>query len=107
MELSSPGTGGWRSRATAASTLRNPNHVTIACETEDGGDAGQPVTDQQYRALVCAASEAKRRYPDSLRYLVRHADISPQSRPGCPGDRWLSSGRFEALAQTLGLKIVR
>ena len=85
----------------------NPNHVTIACETEDGGDANHAVTDQQYRALVCAASEAKRRYPDSLRYLVRHADISPQSRPGCPGDRWLSSGRFEALAQTLGLKIVR
>jgi N-acetyl-anhydromuramyl-L-alanine amidase AmpD len=84
----------------------NPNHVTITCETEDLGDARQPVTDLQYKALLCAAFEAKQRYPDSLRYLVRHADISPQSRPGCPGDRWLSSGRFEALAHALGLKIV-
>jgi N-acetyl-anhydromuramyl-L-alanine amidase AmpD len=85
----------------------NPNHVTISCETEDGGDANQPVTDEQYTALVWAASEAKQRYPESLRYLVRHADISPQSRSGCPGDRWLSSGRFEALANTLGLQTVR
>jgi len=80
--------------------------VTVTCETEDLGDASQPVTDRQYEALLCAAFEARQRYPDSLRYLVRHADISPQSRPDCPGDRWLSSGRFEALAHTLGLKIV-
>lgn len=84
----------------------NPNHVTVACETEDLGDASQPVTDLQYRALLCAAFEAKQRYPKSLRYLVRHADISPQSRAGCPGDRWWSSGRLEALARAVGLKIV-
>lgn len=84
----------------------NPNHVTVTCETEDLGDVHQPVTDRQYDALVYAIREAKLRYPQSLRYLVRHADISPQSRPDCPGDRWLSSGLFEALADTVKLKIV-
>jgi N-acetyl-anhydromuramyl-L-alanine amidase AmpD len=84
----------------------NPNHVTVSCETEDLGNAEQPVTDLQYQALLYAGLEAKQRYPDSLRYLVRHADISPQSRPCCPGGRWLSSGRFEALARALELKMV-
>jgi N-acetyl-anhydromuramyl-L-alanine amidase AmpD len=85
----------------------NPNHVTVTCETEDLGDASQAVTDRQYAALLQAVWEAKLRYPNSLRYLACHADISPQSRQNCPGERWLSSGRFEALANTLGLKIVR
>jgi N-acetyl-anhydromuramyl-L-alanine amidase AmpD len=84
----------------------NPNHVTISCETEDHGDPTQPVSDRQFAAVLYAGVEAKLRYPDSLRYLIRHADISPQSRPNCPGDRWLSSGRFEALANTLGLQLV-
>lgn len=84
----------------------NPNHVTVSCETDDGGDLCQPVTDHQYRAVLCAAREAKRRYPRSLKYLLRHADISPQSRPNCPGDRWTASGRFAALARELGLKTV-
>jgi N-acetyl-anhydromuramyl-L-alanine amidase AmpD len=84
----------------------NPNHVTVTCETEDLGNPSQPVTELQHRALLCAAFEAKQRYPDSLRYLLRHSDISPQSRADCPGDRWLASGRFEALAHTLGLKTV-
>lgn len=84
----------------------NPNHVTVSCETEDLGDPSQPVTNLQYHALLCAAREAKERYPDSLRYLVSHADISPQSRADCPGERWLASGRFEALARALDLKIM-
>jgi N-acetyl-anhydromuramyl-L-alanine amidase AmpD len=84
----------------------NPNHVTVSCDTEDRGDLCQPVTDQQFSAVLSAAQEAKRRYPSSLRYLVRHADISPQSRANCPGDRWVASGRFEALAVALGLKTV-
>jgi hypothetical protein len=82
----------------------NPNHVTVTCETEDLGEAAQEVSDGQYNAVLYAAWEAMQRYPTSLRYLLRHADISPQSRAGCPGDRWLSSGRFEALADTLGLR---
>jgi N-acetyl-anhydromuramyl-L-alanine amidase AmpD len=84
----------------------NPNHVTVTCETEDGGDTESLVTDAQFSAVLYAACEAKMRYPDSLRYLARHADISPQSRTQCPGDRWIASGRFEALAQAVGLKIL-
>jgi N-acetyl-anhydromuramyl-L-alanine amidase AmpD len=84
----------------------NPNQVTISCETEDGGDPSRPVTDGQYRAVLYAAREAKRRYPASLKYLLRHADISPQSRANCPGDRWTASGRFKALADELGFRTV-
>lgn len=84
----------------------NPNHVTVSCETEDRGDVNKAVTDAQFEAVLYAAWEAKQRYPESLRYLARHADISPQSRPNCPGDRWTASGRFEALAGSLELKIV-
>ena len=84
----------------------NPNHVTVTCETEDQGDPSRPVSDEQFEAVLYAASEAKRRYPKALRYLVRHSDISPQSRHNCPGDRWDTSGRFQALADALGLKLV-
>jgi len=82
----------------------NPNHVTVTCETEDRGESGLEVSDDQYNAVLYAAWEAMQRYPTSLRYLARHADISPQSRADCPGDRWLLTGRFEALAETLGPK---
>jgi len=82
----------------------NPNHITVSCETEDLGDASQEVTDGQFNAVLYAAWEAKLRYPTSLRYLARHTDISPQSRANCPGERWLASGRFQRLADTLGLK---
>jgi N-acetyl-anhydromuramyl-L-alanine amidase AmpD len=82
----------------------NPNHVTITCETEDDGDPDQPVTDQQFNAVLYAAWEAKLRYPQSLRFLAQHADISPQSRTQCPGDRWVASGRFVRLAEALGLQ---
>jgi N-acetyl-anhydromuramyl-L-alanine amidase AmpD len=84
----------------------NPNHVTVTCELEDSGRTDGDVSDQQFDAVVSAAREAKRRYPSSLRYLARHADISPQSRPNCPGGRWLTSGRFQALAELVGLKTV-
>jgi N-acetyl-anhydromuramyl-L-alanine amidase AmpD len=83
----------------------NPNHITISCETEDGGDCRAEVTDSQFNAVLYAGWEAKLRFPESLRFLARHADISPHSRAACPGDRWLASGRFHALAEELGLKI--
>jgi N-acetyl-anhydromuramyl-L-alanine amidase AmpD len=82
----------------------NPNHVTISCETEDGGDLDRPVSDAQFAAVVYAAREAKRRFRTSLRFLATHADISPQSRSHCPGDRWLASGRFRRLAEAVGLQ---
>jgi N-acetyl-anhydromuramyl-L-alanine amidase AmpD len=84
----------------------NPNHVTVACETEDPGQTDGDVPDSQFHAVLFAAREAKLRYPTSLRYLARHADISPQSRPFCPGDRWMASGRFQALAHSVGLETV-
>jgi N-acetyl-anhydromuramyl-L-alanine amidase AmpD len=84
----------------------NPNHVTVTCETEDDGDTERPITEAQYNAVLFAAREARERFPDSLRYLARHADISPQSRNHCPGDRWVASGRFQALAQDAGLTIL-
>jgi N-acetyl-anhydromuramyl-L-alanine amidase AmpD len=87
-------------------TALNPNHITVSCETEDLGNPRQEVTDRQYNAVLYAAWEAKLRYPNSLRYLARHTDISPQSRTCCPGDRWVASGRFLALADALGLKTV-
>lgn len=87
------------------STL-NPNHITISCETEDLGEASQEVTRRQYNAVLYAAWESKLRFPTSLRYLARHTDISPQSRALCPGDRWLASGLFQKLAETVGLKTV-
>ncbi len=84
----------------------NPNHVTITCETEDRGDPGGLVSARQFEAVLYAAGEATRRYPKSLRYLLSHADISPQSRPDCPGERWLASGQLQMLADELGLKTV-
>jgi N-acetyl-anhydromuramyl-L-alanine amidase AmpD len=98
----------WSAIAAACGTdgALNPNHITISCETEDDGQTNQEVTDAQYAAVLFAAAEAKARFPKSLRFLATHADISPQSRANCPGDRWLSSGRFEALARTLGLETV-
>ena len=80
--------------------------MTVSCETEDLGDHHWTVSERQFQAVLWAAREAKRRYQHSLRYLVRHADISPQSRANCPGDRWIASGRFQALADALGLKMV-
>lgn len=82
----------------------NPNHITVTCETEDDGDPDQPVPERQFNAVLYAAWEAKLRYPESLRFLARHSDISPQSRTDCPGDRWLASGLFFRLAETLGLQ---
>jgi N-acetyl-anhydromuramyl-L-alanine amidase AmpD len=84
----------------------SPNHVTISCETEDLGDPDQVVTDCQFNAVLYAGREAKLRYPESLRFLTSHADISPLSRANCPGPRWVASGRLRELAEALGLRLV-
>src|SRR5262249_46787107 len=82
----------------------DPNHVTISCETEDCGHLAHDVNEAEFNAVLYAGWEARQRYPESLRYLVRHADISPQSRPDCPGERWLAGDRFGELADRLGLR---
>jgi N-acetyl-anhydromuramyl-L-alanine amidase AmpD len=85
----------------------DPNHITVICETEDGGSSSSYVTDTQFEAVVYAVTEARRRFPDSLRYLMAHADIAPESRAACPGMRWMASGRFRVLARRAGLEILR
>lgn len=80
----------------------NPNQLSVSIETEDLGDAGTPVTDAMYNATLGLGALALAEYP-SIVYLTTHGCISPQSRSGCPGDRWVESGRFAALAEALGL----
>ena len=82
----------------------NPNHVTVTCDTADGGQLDREVTEAQFAGVLFAAREAQARYPRSIRYLLRHADISPQSRAHCPGERWMTNGRFCQLARALQLR---
>ncbi len=84
----------------------NPNWHTVGIETEDRGDPTQIVTGEQFSAVVAVVKEVISRYP-SIRYLLRHQDISPHSRPNCPGPRWVQSGKLAALAEATGLKLLR
>jgi N-acetyl-anhydromuramyl-L-alanine amidase AmpD len=81
----------------------NPNFQTISIETEDNGSGATPVTAEQFEATLEVANLAKQTFP-SIRWLLRHTDISPQSRPDCCGKRWVDSGRFRELAQRLDLE---
>jgi N-acetyl-anhydromuramyl-L-alanine amidase AmpD len=81
----------------------NPNWQTISIETEDNGSGATPVTDEQYESALEVANLAMQTYP-SIRWLLRHTDISPISRPDCCGARWVASGRFKNLAGKLGLE---
>jgi N-acetyl-anhydromuramyl-L-alanine amidase AmpD len=81
----------------------DPNWLTVAIETEDLGDNTHPVTDAQFGAVLADCRLALAQYP-SISWLLRHADISPLTRPQCPGIRWVDSGRFAQLAETLGLQ---
>lgn len=82
----------------------NPNNLTVSIETEDMGNASQPVTDAQYRAVLAIGQQMVAAYP-SIEWLCGHDAISPQSRPNCPGIRWTQS-RFANLAVALGLEPV-
>lgn len=81
----------------------NPNYQTVTIETEDNGSGATPVTDQQYAGTLAVARLALQTYP-SIRYLMGHNIISPQSRSACCGNRWWGSGRFDQLAADLGLQ---
>ncbi len=81
----------------------SPNYQTISIETEDNGSGSTPVTEEQYQATLEVANYVKQQYP-TIRWLLRHTDISPHSRPDCCGARWIESGRFHALAERLNLK---
>lgn len=81
----------------------SPNRQTVSIGTEDLGSAAQPVTDEQFRATLEVANLALRTFP-SICWLLGHHDISPRTRPSCPGNRWRQSGRFAELAARLNLQ---
>lgn len=81
----------------------NPNDWTLSIETEDLGLATTPVSDLMYEAAVMELRVMLNLYPD-IRWLLGHSAISPQSRAHCPGDRWITSGKFARLASSFGLK---
>ena len=81
----------------------NPNYQTVTIETEDNGSGATPVTDAQYGGTLAVARLALQTFP-GIRYLMGHNIISPSSRAQCCGDRWWVSGRFDQLAQDLGIE---
>jgi N-acetyl-anhydromuramyl-L-alanine amidase AmpD len=82
----------------------NPNDETITVETEDKGLGTQPVTEEQYRATLYACRRAIAAGNPGM-VLSGHVAISPQSRPGCPGARWVASGRMQQLARDLNIPL--
>jgi len=81
----------------------NPNYQTVSVETEDNGSGSTPVTDEQYAATLGVCYVALQAYP-SIKYLMGHNIVSPQSRSQCCGNRWWDSGRFSQLASDLHLE---
>jgi len=81
----------------------NPNYQTVSVETEDNGSGATAVTDEQYAGTLAVCRVAMATYP-SIRYLMGHNCISPQTRTACCGKRWWDSGRFQALADALELE---
>lgn len=79
----------------------NPNDWTVSIETEDLGDNDQPVTSEQYTAVrtLCRTLIARH----GCTWLLGHDEISPVTRPHCPGTRWRASGLFDALTLETGL----
>jgi hypothetical protein len=82
----------------------SPNSLTVSVETEDRNDPDQPVTDAQWDATLAVCREVTEAYPTVTR-LISHHLISPGSRPGCCGNRWIASGRLASLAGALGLEL--
>jgi N-acetyl-anhydromuramyl-L-alanine amidase AmpD len=83
----------------------NPNDYTISLEMEEA--VGDPVvTDAQFQAAVEVGRVVRAHHP-SIRYLITHRAIAPETRANDPGPRWVASGRFAALAQALGLIAVQ
>ena len=80
----------------------NPNYLTVSIETEDLGNNSQMVTVAQYATVLANCRLAMNMYP-TITYLLGHRDISPHTRPNCPGARWIASGKFARLAAELGL----
>ncbi len=82
----------------------NPNELTVSIEMEDWV-AGPDVPEAQYQAAVMVGRLVLSRYP-SIRLLITHRAIAPESRANDPGPRWVATGRFAALARDLGLAAI-
>jgi N-acetyl-anhydromuramyl-L-alanine amidase AmpD len=83
----------------------NPNWLTISIETEDLGDELQVVTPEQYATVLTLIRTVMASYP-SIQQLLGHDQISPRSRPNCPGQRWRASGELDQLATDSGLELI-
>lgn len=83
----------------------NPNWLTVSIETEDLADVDQVVTDEQYTMVRTLVRTVLGTYPDII-WLMGHDAITPRSRPNCPGNRWIASGRLSQLALDTGLSLV-
>lgn len=85
----------------------NPNLLTCSIETEDkrpDGTWATSVTAAQLASVSALIKRIKARFPNTIKYLITHRSISPKSRPGCPGKRWVDSGAMSALAMAAGLE---
>jgi hypothetical protein len=82
---------------------QSPNYQTVTIETEDKGSGRTAVTEEQYEGTLNVCRIAMQKYP-SIKYLFGHRIISPGTRPQCCGDRWWNSGRYQAIANELGLE---
>lgn len=82
---------------------QNPNYQTVSIETEDNGSGATAVTEEQYGGTLAVCQVALETYP-GIRYLFGHNIISPSSRSQCCGNRWWDSGKFQQLADALGLE---
>jgi len=82
----------------------NPNDETITIETEDKGKGTQPVTDEQFATTLALCRRAIAAGNAGM-VLSGHVAISPRTRPGCPGARWVASGRMEQLARELNIPL--
>ena len=82
----------------------NPNWLTVSIETEDNGDQAEPVTTEMYATVRTLVRTVLASFP-SIAYLMGHRNISPRSRPNCPGPRWVDSGTLQLMADELTLTV--
>lgn len=81
----------------------NPNYRTVSIETEDRADPTTPVTQKQFDAVLYTCTLVSEAFVH-CDGIVPHYYISPQTRPNCPGDRWMN-GRIQELAKEVGLEL--
>jgi len=84
-----------------------PNGRSISIETDDSTgyfDHKAPVTEDQYQDTLTASRLAVARHP-TIEYVTGHFAIDPINKSGCPGARWVASGKLARLANDLDLEL--